>query len=139
MALAFTIGAGALFMLSQAGTNPVMFVLWTALYFGVYGEIFSLFPATQGDTFGAKYAAANAGMLYTAKGSGALLVPVAAAIAKSNGWDSVFLIAMSFNLVAAVLALVVLKPLRARHFAISRATYAPPPATTGTVGDHRTT
>ena len=28
------------------------------------------FPATQGDTFGAKYAAANAGMLYTAKGAG---------------------------------------------------------------------
>jgi OFA family oxalate/formate antiporter-like MFS transporter len=135
MALAFTIGAAALLMLSQVGTNPVMFVLLTALYFGVYGEIFSLFPATQGDTFGAKYAAANAGMLYTAKGSGALLVPVAAAIAKSNGWDSVFIIAMSFNLLAAVLALVVLKPLRARHFAISKATFAPP-ATASTVGDH---
>jgi len=135
MTLAFTIGAGALFMLSQSGTNPVMFVLLTALYFGVYGEIFSLFPATQGDTFGAKYAAANAGMLYTAKGSGALLVPVAAAIAKSNGWDAVFMIAMSFNLVAAVLALVVLKPLRARHFAISKATFAPP-AVPSTVGDH---
>jgi OFA family oxalate/formate antiporter-like MFS transporter len=135
MALAFTIGAGALFMLSQVGTNPVLFVLLTALYFGVYGEIFSLFPATQGDTFGAKYAAANAGMLYTAKGSGALLVPFAAAIAKSNGWDSVFMIAMSFNLLAAVLALLVLKPLRARHFAVSRATFAPPPAAT-TVGDH---
>jgi OFA family oxalate/formate antiporter-like MFS transporter len=137
MALAFTIGAGALFMLSQAGTNPVMFVLLTALYFGVYGEIFSLFPATQGDTFGARYAAANAGMLYTAKGSGALLVPIAAAIAKSNGWDSVFMIAMSFNLLAAVLALVVLKPLRARHFAASKATYAP--AAASTVGDRRTT
>ena len=55
-----------------------MFVLVTALYFGVYGEIFSLFPATQGDTFGSKFAAANAGMLYTAKGAGALLVPIAA-------------------------------------------------------------
>jgi OFA family oxalate/formate antiporter-like MFS transporter len=136
MALAFTIGAGSLFMLSQVGTNPVMFVLLTAVYFGVYGEIFSLFPATQGDTFGAKYAAANAGMLYTAKGSGALLVPLAAAIAKSNGWDSVFMIAMGFNLLAAVLALVVLKPLRARHFAVSRATYAPP-AAPSTVGDHQ--
>jgi MFS transporter, OFA family, oxalate/formate antiporter len=138
MALAFAIGAGALLILSQSGTNPATFVLVTALYFGVYGEIFSLFPATQGDTFGAKYAAANAGMLYTAKGSGALLVPVAAAIAKTSGWGSVFVIAMSFNLVAAVLALVVLKPLRARHFAISRATYAPPPATNA-VGDQRTT
>jgi OFA family oxalate/formate antiporter-like MFS transporter len=135
MALAFTIGAGALFSLSQVGTNPVLFVLLTALYFGVYGEIFSLFPATQGDTFGAKYAAANAGMLYTAKGSGALLVPFAAAIAKANGWDSVFMIAMSFNLLAAVLALLVLRPLRIRHFATSKATFAPPPAAT-TVGDH---
>jgi OFA family oxalate/formate antiporter-like MFS transporter len=117
MALAFIIGAIALFMLSQSGTNPVTFVLVTALYFGVYGEIFSLFPATQGDTFGAKYAAANAGMLYTAKGAGALLVPIAAVIAKTHGWGSVFMIAMSFNIVAAVLALVVLKPMRARHFA----------------------
>jgi OFA family oxalate/formate antiporter-like MFS transporter len=64
----------------------VVFVLVTAFYFGVYGEIFSLFPATQGDTFGSKFAAANAGMLYTAKGHGALLVPFAAAYAKAHGW-----------------------------------------------------
>ncbi len=97
MALAFLIGAGALFTLSQSGTNPVVFVLVTAIYFGVYGEIFSLFPATQGDTFGAKFAAANAGMLYTAKGTGSLLVPIAAAIAKSHGWGSVFTIFVSFQ------------------------------------------
>jgi OFA family oxalate/formate antiporter-like MFS transporter len=119
MALAFVIGAWALFMLSRVGSDPTSFVLLTALYFGVYGEIFSLFPATQGDTFGSKYAAANAGMLYTAKGSGALLVPVAASIAKNHGWDTVFAIAMGFNLAAAGLALVALKPLRARHFARS--------------------
>ena len=79
MALAFMIGAAALFMLSQLRHEPGVCSCWSrALYFGVYGEIFSLFPATQGDTFGAKFAAANAGMLYTAKGAGALLVPVAA-------------------------------------------------------------
>jgi OFA family oxalate/formate antiporter-like MFS transporter len=122
MALAFMIGAAALFVLGQVGANPVVFVLVTALYFGVYGEIFSLFPATQGDTFGAKYAAANAGMLYTAKGAGSLLVPAAAAIAKSQGWDDVFIIAMCFNILAALLALVVLKPLRARHFAAGHTT-----------------
>jgi OFA family oxalate/formate antiporter-like MFS transporter len=124
MALAFLIGAGALFTLSQSGTNPVTFVVVTALYFGVYGEIFSLFPATQGDTFGAKYAAANAGMLYTAKGAGALLVPVAAAIAKSRGWDTVFYIAMSCNVIAAFLALAVLRPMRLKHFAASRVAFA---------------
>jgi OFA family oxalate/formate antiporter-like MFS transporter len=122
MALAFLIGALALFILNQAGTNPVVFVLVTALYFGVYGEIFSLFPATQGDTFGARYAAANAGMLYTAKGAGSLLVPIATAIAKAQGWGSVFSIFVTFNVIAAVLALVVLKPMRARHFALTRDT-----------------
>jgi OFA family oxalate/formate antiporter-like MFS transporter len=123
MTLAFLIGAGALFILSRSGSNPVIFVLVTALYFGVYGEIFSLFPATQGDTFGSKYAAANNGMLYTAKGAGSLLVPIAAIIAKSHGWGTVFTVAMTFNVVAALLALFVLKPMRARHFAKSRATF----------------
>jgi OFA family oxalate/formate antiporter-like MFS transporter len=131
MALAFVIGAAALFTLSRAGTAPTVFVIVTALYFGVYGEIFSLFPATQGDTFGSRFAAANAGMLYTAKGAGSLLVPVAAAIAKSHGWDSVFMIAMCFNLLAALLALVVLKPMRARHFAAAR---VQEPAATGDTG-----
>jgi MFS transporter, OFA family, oxalate/formate antiporter len=123
MALAFFGGACALFTLSQSGSNPVVFVLVTALYFGVYGEIFSLFPATQGDTFGSKYAAANAGMLYTAKGAGSLLVPVAAYIAQEHGWGAVFTVAMTLNIIAALLALFVLKPMRARHFAKSREMY----------------
>jgi len=117
MALAFFAGAIALYTLSQSGSNPVTFVLVTALYFGVYGEIFSLFPATQGDTFGSKFAAANAGMLYTAKGAGALLVPVAAGIAKDHGWGAVFSVAMTCNIIAGLMALFVLKPMRARHFA----------------------
>lgn len=119
MALAFLIGAGALYTLSHAASSPTLFVLMTTLYFGVYGEIFSLFPATQGDTFGAKYAAANAGMLYSAKGAGSLLVFIAADIARTRGWAPVFDIAMAFNVCAAALALFVLKPLRARHFAAS--------------------
>jgi OFA family oxalate/formate antiporter-like MFS transporter len=96
-------------------------VLVTALYFGVFGEIYSVFPATQGDTFGGRYAAANAGMLYTAKGMGALLVPLASAIATSMGWHVVFMIATCFNLLAAALGLFVLKPMRVRHFAATRA------------------
>ena len=120
MALAFIIGAIALFTLSQSGGNPVVFVLLTALYFGVYGEIFSLFPATQGDTFGSKFAAANNGMLYTAKGAGSLLVPVAALLAKGHGWNFVFMIFVTGNLIAALMALFVLKPMRAKHFAKSR-------------------
>ena len=135
MALAFFIGAAALFTLSQSGTNPVLFVLVTALYFGVYGEIFSLFPATQGDTFGSKFAAANAGMLYTAKGAGALLVPIAAGIAKTHGWGPVFTLAMTFNVIAGLLALFVLRPMRVKHFAKSREAY---PAAASTLAGTRT-
>jgi MFS transporter, OFA family, oxalate/formate antiporter len=132
MALAFLIGAGALFTLSQSGgSNPVLFVLVTALYFGVYGEIFSLFPATQGDTFGSKYAAANAGMLYTAKGTGALLVPIMTALTKDHGYSLMFTLFVTFNIVAALLGLFVLKPMRARHFAAGPPAPAPAkPATT---------
>jgi MFS transporter, OFA family, oxalate/formate antiporter len=121
MAIAFLIGAAALFVVTQSGTNPVVFVLVTALYFGVFGEIYSLFPATQGDTFGAKYAAANAGLLYTAKGAGALVVSFATALAASRGWNAVFTLAMTGNVIAALLGLFVLKPMRARHFEAIRA------------------
>jgi len=127
MAIAFVIGAIALFVLTQGGTVPIVFVLISALYFGVFGEIYSLFPATQGDTFGAKFAAANAGMLYTAKGAGSLLVPLATKIGVTHGWNTVFAIAMTFNLIAAALGLFVLKPMRARHFDAVRAEGAAAP------------
>jgi hypothetical protein len=54
------------------------------------------------------------------------------AIAKADGWGPVFLVGMSFNLVAALLALVALKPMRARHFAMIQATYAAPAGAVGT-------
>jgi MFS transporter, OFA family, oxalate/formate antiporter len=121
MAIAFLIGAASLFVVSRAGANPVVFVLITGLYFGVFGEIYSLFPATQGDTFGAKYAAANAGMLYTAKGAGALVVSFATAVGTARGWNTIFALAMTGNVVSALLALFVLKPMRVRHFEAVRA------------------
>src|SRR5258707_12785346 len=123
MALAFLVGAAALFTLSQSGTNPVVYVLVTPLYISMYGSIYSLFPATQGDTFGSKFAAANNGMLYTPKGAGTLLVPFASILVKSRGWDAVFIVAMSFNVLAALLELFVFKPMSARHFAKRRASF----------------
>jgi OFA family oxalate/formate antiporter-like MFS transporter len=121
MAIAFLIGAGALYLLAQSGANPTGFVLLTGLYFGVFGEIYSLFPATQGDTFGSQFAAANSGMLYTAKGVGSLLAPYAAVLAASaGGWHQVFMIGVTFNVTAALLGLFVLRPMRTRHLERSR-------------------
>ena len=60
-------------------------------------------------------AATNAGLLYTAKGTAALLVPYGNSMQKALGtWDVVFIIAAGANILAAVLAIAVLKPWRAR-------------------------
>jgi OFA family oxalate/formate antiporter-like MFS transporter len=120
MAIAFVIGALSLYTLAQSGSNPVLFVLVTAVYFGVFGEIYSLFPATQGDTFGAKFAAANSGMLYTAKGVGSILAPYAAKLAGHSSWHEALMIGVAFNLIAAGLGLFVLRPMRARHLERTR-------------------
>ena len=120
MFIAFMTGAGSLLMISMYGQNPIVFVLLTALYFGVFGEIYSLFPATCGDTFGSKYATTNAGMLYTAKGTASLLVPLASVIAAKNGWSAVFMIVVSLNVLAALMAMFVIKPVRARHIAATQ-------------------
>lgn len=112
MFIAFGTAALMVLTLSVYGHIPIVFVLATAVYFGVFGEIYSLFPATSGDTFGVKYATTNNGMLYTAKGTASLLVPLASLVATSYGWQAVFVIAVALNATAALLALFVIKPMR---------------------------
>ena len=112
MFIAFGTAALMLLTLSVYGHIPIVFVLATAVYFGVFGEIYSLFPATSGDTFGVKFATTNNGMLYTAKGTASLLVPLASLVAASYGWQAVFVIAVALNATAALLALFVIKPMR---------------------------
>jgi len=81
--------------------------------FFAWGEIYSLFPSTCADTFGAKYAAANAGLLYTAKGTASLLVPLSSVLAAATGgWHAVFIVAAILNAAAALMAWFVLRPMR---------------------------
>jgi OFA family oxalate/formate antiporter-like MFS transporter len=112
MFIAFTTAALMVLTLSLYGHIPIVFVLATAVYFGVFGEIYSLFPATSGDTFGVKFATTNNGMLYTAKGTASLLVPLASIVATNYGWQAVFAIAVVLNALAALLAVFVVKPMR---------------------------
>jgi OFA family oxalate/formate antiporter-like MFS transporter len=51
-------------------------------------------------------------MLYTAKGTAALLVPIASIVSASYGWQAVFVIAVALNATAALMAIFVIKPLR---------------------------
>jgi OFA family oxalate/formate antiporter-like MFS transporter len=116
MFIAFAIEGVGIYALSVFGSNPVLFVLLTGLVFFAWGEIYSLFPATCGDTFGSKYAATNAGLLYTAKGTAALIVPFSSILTQATeSWHAVFLTAAALNLIAASLALFVLKPMRANY------------------------
>jgi len=123
MFIAFGTAAAMLLTLSVYGHIPIVFVLATAVYFGVFGEIYSLFPATSGDTFGVKFATTNNGLLYTAKGTAAVLVPVAGVIAKNYGWQAVFVIAVALNATAALMAIFVIKPMR-RAFILGSETTA---------------
>jgi OFA family oxalate/formate antiporter-like MFS transporter len=98
------------------GQNPVAFVILSGLVFFAWGEIYSLFPSTCTDTFGSKFAAANAGLLYTAKGTASLLVPLANVLTVATGsWHAVFLIASVMNVIAALMAWFVLRPVRRAH------------------------
>jgi MFS transporter, OFA family, oxalate/formate antiporter len=114
MFIAFGLEGIGILALAKFGTDPVSFVILSGLVFFAWGEIYSLFPATVTDTFGARYATTNTGLMYTAKGTAALLVPLGNVLMTATGtWLAVFVIGASMNILAAVLALFVLKPMRA--------------------------
>ena len=124
MFIAFFIEGVGIYALLVFADNPLLFVILSGLVFFAWGEIYSLFPATCTDIYGRKFATANYGMLYTAKGTAALLVPLANVLTNATGsWHAVFYVAAILNIVAAVMALAVLKPMRIRTMA-----YAPLPA-----------
>jgi len=115
MFIAFALeGAGKVLLLMYAD-NAMAFVILSGLLFFAWGEIYSLFPAICADIFGRKFATANYGFLYTAKGSASLLALGGAALVASTGtWVIAFVIAAAFDIIAAVLAIVLLKPMRQR-------------------------
>jgi MFS transporter, OFA family, oxalate/formate antiporter len=115
MFIAFGGQALIILLFIKVASNPMLFVIMSALVFFTYGEIFSLFPSLSADTYGRKFATTNYGLLYTAKGTAALLVPFANIIKDATGsWVPIFQTAAALNVCAALLAMFVIKPLRAR-------------------------
>jgi OFA family oxalate/formate antiporter-like MFS transporter len=118
MFIAFFIEGVGIYALLLCADQPVLFVILSGLVFFAWGEIYSLFPATCTDIYGRTYATTNYGMLYTAKGTAALLVPLANVLTNATGsWHAVFYVAAILNIIAAVMALFVLKPMRIRAMA----------------------
>jgi OFA family oxalate/formate antiporter-like MFS transporter len=125
MFVAFMLEGLSILALGRLGHNPTAFVLLSSLVFFGYGEIYSLFPASCADSYGRRFASANAGLLYTAKGTASLLVPLSGVIAVANGWQTVFTAGAVMNLLAAMMALVLLKPMCAVMRGSFRAAYQP--------------
>jgi OFA family oxalate/formate antiporter-like MFS transporter len=114
MFIAFSLEAAAMTVWLLTRSDPLLFVLLSGVVFFGWGEIFSLFPSTLTDTFGARNATQNYGFLYIAQGIGSIFGgPLAALLHDGTGsWTSVFAVCIAADLTAALLALFVLKPMR---------------------------
>ncbi len=119
MAIAFALEGVAMALWLATHDNPVLFVLLSGVVFFGWGEIFSLFPSTLTDTFGVKNATRNYGCLYMAQGIGAIFGgPMASLLHEATGsWTPVFGVAITADILTAVLAIAVLKPMRFRYLA----------------------
>ncbi len=115
MGIAFSLEAVGILALGWYGSNPWAFVVLSGIVFFAWGEVYSLFSATAGDTFGTKNIGTIYGLLYCAKGIAALLVPFGNLLMEATGtWTSVLYTMAALDLSAAIAALLILRPLRRR-------------------------
>jgi len=119
MAVAFGLEGLAMIVWLVTRDNALVFVLMSGVVFFGWGEIFSLFPSTLTDTFGAGNATTNYGFLYMAQGVGSVFGgPLAALLHEATGsWIPVFEVVIALDLITAMLALFALRPLRRRYLA----------------------
>jgi MFS transporter, OFA family, oxalate/formate antiporter len=119
MLIAFSLEAAAVLLMLSTRDNALLFALMSGVVFFGWGEIFSLFPSTLTDTFGAKDATTKYGFLYMAQGIGSVLGgPVAASLHDATGsWIPVFITIIVMDTLTALLAFFVLRPMRAAYLA----------------------
>ena len=125
MVIAFTLEGCGIIALGYFGSNPYAFLILSGIVFLAWGEVYSLFSALAGDAFGTKHIGKIYGVLYTAKGIGALFVPVGNLMMEATGtWSTVLYTVATMDLVAALLAITVLRPVLRNHVTYSRNRYA---------------
>lgn len=130
MVIAFTLEGIGIIALGYFGHNPWAFLILSGVVFLAWGEVYSLFSALAGDAFGTKHIGKIYGVLYCAKGVGALFVPLGNLMMEATGtWSTVLYTVAALDLFAAFLAVVALRPMLARHTASNAAaSHAPSPA-----------
>jgi len=119
MFTAFLVEGLAVWAWLQTINRPLLFVLLSSVVFFAWGEIFSLFPSLTADLYGRRWATTNYGIVYTAKGTAAIFsAPVAAYVMLRTGsWIPVFYVMIFCDVIAALMALLWLKPLVSRTIA----------------------
>ena len=120
MAFAFALEGVLIFMMTQIMGNPIAFMILMPFVFLAWGEIYALFSAITGDVFGPKNASANYGILYTAKGLASIMAgwgAAAVAAAYAGSFSVPYYISAVFDIVAALLALFVLRPIIRKRIA----------------------
>ncbi len=125
MVIAFTLEGLGIIALGYFGSNPYAFLILSGVVFLAWGEVYSLFSALAGDAFGTRHIGKIYGVLYTAKGIGALFVPVGNLMMEATGtWSTVLYTVAAMDLTAAFLAIVVLRPTLAKHVEVSKTLFA---------------
>ncbi len=120
MAFAFALEGVLIFLMTQIMGSPILFVLLLPFVFLAWGEIYALFSAITGDAFGAKNASGNYGILYTAKGLASILAGYGAALVAAHYAGSFrvpYYIAAIFDIIAAVLAIALVRPILRKRIA----------------------
>ena len=116
MFLTSAAAAFSMLALVRYGHSPLLFIIFAAVIFLCWGDIYSIFPALTSDQFGTSYASTNYGLLYTAKGCAAFFVPIGGIIAiRTGNWAATLEIAAAANIAAGLLLLFVVRPLRVRE------------------------
>ena len=107
MIVAFTLQAFFLYLVVAIGQqSAALFAFTLVMVYFTWGEIYSLFPATSGDYFGTRHATSNYAVLYTAKGTAAIMGGWVGALLyeRSGSWAAGFYISAVMALVAAGIA-----------------------------------
>jgi len=107
MIVAFTLQAFFLYLVVAVGQqSAALFAFTLVMVYFTWGEIYSLFPATSADYFGTRHATSNYAVLYTAKGTAAIMGGWVGALLfeQSGGWTVAFYSSAVMALVAAGIA-----------------------------------
>ncbi|MPT23927.1 MAG: oxalate/formate MFS antiporter [Starkeya sp.] len=122
MVIAFSLEGMGIIALGYFGHNPWAFLILSGVVFLAWGEVYSLFSALAGDAFGTKHIAKIYGVLYCAKGIGALFVPIGNLLMEATGtWSTVLYTVAAMDLFAAFLAITLLPRTLKSHVAQSAA------------------